>query len=463
MDKCKHYDTCGLYGSAEEGLCILHSKNPEKDEQEFAVALSKHREEKGDNFSHFIFPTDADFTGAEFSEPDFSETTFCGTVTFRTAKFSGVAKFGQTIFSGAANFGFAVFSGAAHFGRSNFYKEAKFDWVKFYAGAHFDKAEFFGKPEFWQARFCKGSSFTKSEFSKGASFRWVKFSEDANFSIATFSGTTHFEGAVFKGNVRFLETSFLGRTIFLGREELQFCGVNVDFVEVNIQPPDALVFRDADLRRSLFKGTRLRKVEFTGVQWPVIHGRFTFKRFGVYDEIVPTEAEMSEAKTKEKNDKSRSWHHIERLYRDLKKNYEDQGDHERAGHFHYGEKETRRKNPQTGPMLRLFLYVYWLISGYGERYFLPVFCAAVLLILCTLGYLALGIAPDGKAKLVLKWGNVKDWVGAFQYSLNVMLLQKPENLKPIGYAAGFVKTIQSVVGPLILAFFALALRQRLKR
>jgi len=48
------------------------------------------------------------------------------------------------------------------------------------------------------------------------------------------------------------------------------------------------------------------------------------------------------------------------------------------------------------------------------------------------------------------------------YSFRVMTFLKPEDLVPLGYAR-YVNAFESLVGPLLIGFFALALRQRLKR
>jgi hypothetical protein len=98
------------------------------------------------------------------------------------------------------------------------------------------------------------------------------------------------------------------------------------------------------------------------------------KRFQVYDEILPLAT-----------NESGRWDHIERLYRELKQNHEDRRDYERAGDFHYGEKEMRRKNPDTPFLLKCLLTLYGAVSGYGERYIRPLVWAFVLLAVCTFG------------------------------------------------------------------------------
>jgi hypothetical protein len=61
----------------------------------------------------------------------------------------------------------------------------------------------------------------------------------------------------------------------------------------------------------------------------------------------------------------------------------------------------------------------------------------------------------------LQWTKVKDWGLAVDYGLRVMTLLRPDDLVLEGYAR-HVNTLQSLLGPLFLGLFALAVRQRLK-
>ena len=425
--KCQHFQICGLYA----GLCILHSQDPDKDKQAFAHALAQHRKNKGDTFQWVVFPDKVNFNQATFSEQaDFDGATFSDQADFSAATFSDQASFRTAKFSEQADFSAATFSNQADFSAATFSKQAIF------IGATFSE---------W-------ASFSEATFSNQADFSEVTFSEWASFSGATFSRQADFRAALFAGHIDFHRSSFLARTIFLQRtQEKQsipvFRDAEVDFKDVNIDPPDALIFRDANLSKCLFQGTDLRQVELTGVSWPKIG-----KRFGVYDEIAPLETGVT----------TRSWEHIERIYRQLKQNYEDQRDYERAGDFHYGEKEMRRQNKKTPCGLKCLLTLYWLISGYGERCIRPLICAAVLLVASTFSYIALGIAPS-QAASPLTLTNWTDWLRVALYSLQTMTLLKPTDLTPIGLAAASVKVFQSLAGPIIFGLFALAMRQRLKR
>ena len=222
-----------------------------------------------------------------------------------------------------------------------------------------------------------------------------------------------------------------------------------------IDPPGALSFIEADLKKCFFLNTNLEKVSFFGIDWPEIKGRLA-----VYDEQKLDEEE----KVEKERSKERSivLVHLERLYRQLKKHYEDNRDYERAGHFHYGEKEMRRKNPETSFGLSFLLTLYLWFSGYGERLVRPLISTGVLLTTSTFAYLCLGLSP-ACGKQSLSWMNSSDWMTASLYSLQVIFLLRPDDLVLSGLWAKALHTLQSILGPLFIALLALAVRQKLKR
>jgi hypothetical protein len=326
------------------------------------------------------------------------------------------------------------------------------------------RADFFGttfseRANFSNATFSKHAGFDWATFSERADFLGATFSEYANFGGATFSGGANFSGATFNKHADFHGATFSGRTFFGGRPRSAqaghvFSGTLVDFGQVVIDPPDVITFLRADLTTCQFLDTDLRKVQLADVKWPKKR-----RRVLVYDEIASVETEDRDR---------RPWSRIERLYRELKQNYEDRRDYERAGDFHYGEKEMRRRNSETAWGLRFFLTLYWLFSGYGERYLRPLLWAGLLFVGSTIGYMWWGLCPpaggpklacDGpKLMLTSGW----DWLQGAYYSFRVMTLLKPVDWVPVG-SAHLVQTFQTLSGPLFLGLFALALRQRLKR
>jgi uncharacterized protein YjbI with pentapeptide repeats len=481
--QCKHYQICGLdvEGNPAEGLCILHSTDPAKDTDAFAEALATHRERTGDNFTDFVFPGIADFARATFSgAADFSGATFSGAADFSGATFGGDASFFEATFGEGARFAKATFGKGVNFSRATFSWDPDFISTTFGEDARFFEATFGGGASFFKATFGGDADFARAWFSKGASFFDATFSGDADFSGATFSGKTSFHGATFSGRTRFARRSV--RAPVGGPRSPRpprpaeaghiFAGTEVDFRQVVIDPPDAATFLEADLTKCQFQDTDLRKVQMVGEEWPQTYWHKISRRTVVYDECLLW---------KEKNDRSTAtrslpWSQLERLYRELKQNYEDRRDYERAGDFHYGEKEMRRQNPGTTGGLRLFLTLYWLFSGYGERYLRPLLWARLLFVGSTFGYMWWGLRPkDGGSSLVwtndgwdllgrssLVWTNGWDWLQGAYYSFRVMTFLKPDDWIPVGYAH-VINTFQTLLAPIFLGLFALALRQRLKR
>jgi uncharacterized protein YjbI with pentapeptide repeats len=517
VPQCKHYNFCGrdVEDKSAEGLYILHSTNPAKDICVFAEALTAHRKrEYGDYFIYFVFPGRVDFHEMTFTKPvnfggaifndevdfhgakflkgvHFSGVTFPKMANFRWATFTGEANFNDAIFTGDADFVRTTFSQLAHFWDALFSKKAYFAMATFTQEAYFGRAMFTEAADFQEATFGKvgnfdGATFTKranffgATFTAGAGFGGATFTEEADFSGVLFSKETNFfqtmflkrpdfseagfikeagfSGATFTQGANFIGAGFTGTPIANERQERLvearyiFAGAKVDFRQVIINSPDAVVFTGADLTKCQFQDTDLRKVQMVAVKWPQ-KGR----RVVVYDEIASAES----AGESEENGSTRPWSQIERLYRELKQNYEDRRDYERAGDFHYGEKEMRRQNPETPSGLRFFLTLYWLFSGYGERYSRPILWAGFLFVLSTIGYLWWGLHPKAGGPS-LAWINVWDWLRAAHYSFRVMTLLKPDDWVPLRYAQ-VINTIQTLLGPVFLGLFALALRQRLKR
>lgn len=480
MPKCKYHEVCGLDAlEYEEKLCILHSRIPDKDNDVFKKAFEAHRNKKQCDFSWVFFPENADFSGITFAK----EANFCHTEFFKEANF------GNTIFEETANFSSATFTNGANFSSATFTKDAnfssvefsgeesvKFNQVRFTGFANFVGAWFFTKDrvDFLKTAFTKRASFNSAMFGNAVYFYHTMFSEEVNFELSQFFGKVRFKGATFTNGGNFLgaafsrevdfsETVFQGRTLFAPKQEenktlRMFSASAIDFRRVIVEPLDVLTIRDADLKKCFLEGTDLRKVEITNADWPEIiwpkkmpkgFGWLRTKRIGVYDEASLPKGE------------TRSLPHIERVYRELKQNYEDRRDFDRAGDFHYGEKQMRRKNPEIPLGRRFLLWLYWFVSGYGERCLRPVVWATVLLFTSALGYYRWGLQPKGSSSRLICSG-FRDSAEYLFYSFRVMTFLKPEDLVPLGYAR-YVNAFESLVGPLLIGFFALALRQRLKR
>ncbi len=336
--------------------------------------------------------------------------------------------------TGTGDFRHIHFCGTADFARCTF-EAANFHGATFEKWADFLGATFKESVSFTRATFNE-VSFIDATFNKEANFRGATFNKRANFSHCTFRGSALFEGS----NQRALVV-----------------GAEIDLRSVTLDPLDAVAFRNADLRRCRFLNTDVREIEFTSVEWcrkppmwwPLCRKPPTWLGDGklptwlggkgtvcVYDELCYEDPE-------------KPWGRLERLYRELKQNYEDRRDYGRAGDFHFREKQIRKCNPNTSPGHKLLLWLYWGVSGYGERIWPAVAWLVAIVFGCAALYLAAGIAPAGYGSALL-------------YSAQTSFL-----IRPGGYVlteiAQWVRLVQIVVSPILLGLIALAIRQRLKR
>jgi uncharacterized protein YjbI with pentapeptide repeats len=327
----------------------------------------------GATFTEEVNFLDATFTGKfGFNTANFCEAKFtreCGgwsdNPQFAHAKFRAGAEFREVTFCQSPNFDFATFHGGVDFSKAAFTNGGSFRWATFIEGDEIgvgplEKGAAFREATFARATFARatfsmmadfggatldatfaGATFTKAADFGGVTFNWIDFSQ------ATFTEGADFSGATFPWGAKFGGATFSRRTIFAPRQEGDEAGYifagAVDFRHVVINPPDAVTFLEADLTRCQFLGTDLRKVQLVGVTWPR-KGRRTV----ICDDINTVKLGRSE------DGSARPWSQVERLYRELKQNYEDRRDYERAGDFHYGEKEMRRQNPETARGLRFF-------------------------------------------------------------------------------------------------------------
>lgn len=456
-----------------------------KDKARFEGAIFKGKA----HFEGAIFKDNAAFAGAVFEdEALFVESVFEGKVNFTGAVFEDETFFVEAVFENEATFVGAVFKGQTLFVRAVskeefgfeqavFKDEAGFVGAIFKGKANFDGANFEDRTVFDGANFEARVGFWGSVFKDKATFEEAVFEDKATFEKATFKDRVYFGRTIFKGWISFDRATFEGRVVFAGLSESVsiFADGEVEFTNVEYAQNDPPQFRYADLSRCLFLRTDLRKIDFTGVQWckKISDGEW-FSRVGVYDEIAELEEQIffqsphwrayqiwfghnrSNEGTERSEDIGRGvWPEIERLYRQLKKNYEDRGDFPRAGDFHIGEKEARRQNPDTSESMRLLLATYRALSKYGERVLPALFWLMLVVAGCAFGYSLLGATPEGSQEAL-------SGVRALVYSAEATFYPiRPLDLEDT--AARALSLFQKVVSPLLIALLVLALRQRVKR
>lgn len=398
-----------------DGLCLLHSKEEDKDQDGgFTNAVKNKLAAEDYDFRHVFFPGHTDFSGQKFT------------------------------------------------------KDADFYW------ATFQKADF------------SGTIFQKSNFS-GARFQVARFIR-ANFQRADFSGASFQEAFFFEGT--FQEASFFAtcfqKAFFTGAKingpiTLSFIRSG-ELTEVNHPWPAHLLFlqfgekgwlrlQHLSLAKVQFTRTDLRRVEFDQVTW----GR-KWWRDVVYDEILLHQRRWAYItyvlnygwlwgkripceKIRPKKPTYADFGPVERLYRQLKSNYNKEEDYKRVGDFHYGEMEMHRRGSPWRQWLPFsWLNLYRVLSGYGERP-LRAFIWLVLLIPAWAVLVQwLGIDPSGPQAPTTYWQTLL-------FIFEKATLQRPPwaDIPSINCVGKFLASLSVLLLPGQAALFILALRNRLGR
>lgn len=383
-----------------------------------------------------IFIGSFSFKEATFSEEvDLDFATFCSEVAF----------FDGTKFINNSSFKRSIFGGMAYFLRAKFYGETSF-W-----GADFDENAQFG-----MSTFGSNVSFERTTFGKEAIFISTTFSKEAYFFSTTFARATHFTGSNFKGPVIFQGLGELRLPVIRNGMELRLEVVDenfvfegeVDFRRVTLDDPDKVRFQHVDLSKVRFLETRLDRVRLIDVKWAERE-----ERKAIYDEEFAEEE---------------GYELVAQLYRQLKKNYEEERDYPGAGDFHYGEmemmlkqqhqeweKETKKSQKCKNWFTWFLTSSYKFLSGYGEK--------AERAIVITLAILLAGVPFYFFDKLTAAtlegiWSAFWD---ALISSMGYMTFRLTK--VPTSWWAKPVLAVQAVLGPIQLALLALALRRKFRR
>jgi uncharacterized protein YjbI with pentapeptide repeats len=307
----------------------LHSERLDKSAEAFAKGLAIHEATHGYDFRNVVFPSQFDRVHFDFATP----------VRFEDAVFLSDANFLSAIFEADVSFKGATFCRDARFGGAVFCKNVSFKYAKFlpreesaFTQANFSEVLFHGTADFTNGTF-DAANFDDARFDGVVQFRGAQFGAAASFCDAQFSTGVDFAWATFGGRADFRSCRFDDLSVFSGAATKPiFAGVDVNLSSLRVRP-DVLIFREADFTQCHLLDTDVRGVELTAILWPKLRTRFC-----VFDEIAPPGSGYYEAASAERT---------ERLYRELKQNYEDHHDYERAGDFHYGEKHMRRRSADT--------------------------------------------------------------------------------------------------------------------
>jgi len=490
-------------------------------------------------FSGARFEGLARFENVTFEEAFFKHAVFA-TVLFDSTRFRNNTDFNAAIFNGYAVFQEVQFERSASFIEVDFKDNVRFSKVRFACAetpegaasfcrtvfrknSQFVRVIFFGLSDFSHVTFEQAARFQAVSFRRRVTFSWAQFDAEAYFVRTSFYELGNFAGSIFNKAVDFSRTAwrsfanfshtvFYGDVLFIGeRDELIFAGCKITF-RPTLHVSSRVLFQYADLRQCRFHDTDCRYVEFRHSTWPRRGDHLI-----AFDEIAEPLVERARAE-------------LEHLYRTIKQSYERQGDYERAGDFHFGEKRMLQSNPDTVWPSKIVLSLYGTLSGYGEQYLKPLawFCFLVFggtfFYLCPIcSGLTLGpdgpevalivrvpmperdtisgrlptsvppaldapgssisssgtpgersavdgsltqsntVAPPGPTKRFQTSLSADNFVKALRLSIAASLLLTTDEFVLDRELGRYFKILQSILGPLLLGLFALAVRQRVRR
>ncbi|MBN1574822.1 MAG: pentapeptide repeat-containing protein [Deltaproteobacteria bacterium] len=371
-------------------------------------------------------------------------------------------------------------------GFEKLYKSGKHDFRGFIFPVRFDFNKL--KEETGDLEF-KEAGFVRAIFSEKADFSGATFSGGANFWGATFSGGAYFVGATFSGEAYFVVATFLGEAYFVGATFLEKSkvifqgktfedGATAHFINLKIEKDADLTFDGINLNRARFIGTDLENINFKEISWQK-SGRLV-KRNMLYDEtfqLGPFESLSIKLKKLLKKEgeffrEKGNHYEVKRLYNLLRINYEKTGRYHEAGDFFVGAMEMRMKGTREGILTKFILFLYKLISLYGERPIRAFLLLFILPFFFSSFYLLSGLNSSGKEvnyDLVFSLRNFgstfwNDFLQALKYSLSVMTLRRFETNGIIPTdSTFFISIFELIFGATLLSLFVLAMNRKFRR
>lgn len=458
------------------------------------------------SFYRATFNGKANFKNTQFVKgANFNAAKFMAHVSFGGAGFGHFARFDQSIFHARADFDLAYFRTKADFQNALFGEDVNFRSATFFEGAyfghHFGAATFTGTAKFDLVSFIKEAEFMRVEFSKPVSFDSAVFTKRANFDSAIFSADVSFKNPQFGDALNLSHATFAQYVRFSGDRTNKVFGNNssLDLQFARIENAEHVSFHNLTLRPYWFVNLDPQEFDFTNINWD-LSGVKEFLE-SLKKENVPSPQNL-----------------LAPAYRQLAINAEEHHLYEEASKFRYmamdvWRLELLRKSPfwrlqrsilgrakitlarlsrsfrrdwgvqartfkRARRFLRVYLrslhllhWLYWLVSGYGERITWAVIWLAVIWLFAALLYTQVGFArwEPKRTNEAEAMTQKRDEVGeelplsrALTYSLGVMTLQKPEP-RPATTAAQSFVILETILGPLQAALLALAIRRKFMR
>ena len=455
------------------------------------------------------FRHDGHFWQAHFGDiAIFEETTHVGDADFSDTIFNSAGRFNGTAFRGTTNFYGASFDAEAEFRQCVFGRDAIFDNSKIDRHAKFEQCGFDGtlsfknsviglQAQFGQCRFDRDVSFTGSTIKSDAIFFRSYFAGDAGFdgvitdclnlSLSTFSGRSHelsvaptSDGQPYaekivlwmlRARIESDTVVVLGENCHLDASRLV---VRAPLTVVAMRPdcPGSLIsVLDADITAPFRVG---RHIDLSGTTFGdhdlttmTLASTDTLPRTSVVRALLGRKAvppwvfRLPQGRRILKADlcaegSSPDLHTLERNYRDLRRQLEASGNTHGANDFYFGEMEARRRRlPRASPR-RWLLWLYRVSSGYGTMAWPTIVWWQIIVVVATFLLLLNGI--DITEDRSYSWSEV--WRFALEGSLSLF---RPTTAPLLSLPETIIMVILRILGPVLLALAAIAVRNQTKR
>ncbi len=338
--------------------------------------------------------------------------------------------------------------------------------VWFPEGRWFRRFDFTHMPDFYRATFSGKADFLGTKFPMSARFRHVTFVEKAdfsgaefgpdevNFTHARFNGPADFKRANFEGQANFRYATFKSDLRFSreqeekeqkGRGKISSLSLRYAIIE----KPERVSFHSLDLFPHWFIDVDPRMFELTNNSWPN-HAGGRLKKNDLLDYL---DTEVSHLP----KDVAYPYNSLAIASRRLSINAEENSRYDEASILRYLSMEALRqgtKHKEPGP--KTLHYLYYLLSGYGERIGRAFLVLLLIWLVFAILYLVTGHIKTGDSI------SIGQAIGrTLNFSLQVLTLQKPE--VPKGLFTPLFVTLEMLIGPLQIALVALAIRRQFMR
>ena len=324
-----------------------------------------------------LFHEAASWEQVEFCQRvSFANAQFLGNTSFKEAKFLETSRFEDALFQQTSFFVGALFQGKANFKKAQFPLQAYFRKAIFAQGATFENATFF------RARF-------EDMHAKGKMvFKVVTFSGRAYFHRAQFEDELNFRGCEIKDHFYLRDLHCHKHASFSGTEAFAIFSIESGRFDAQADFSKCIFHHDVYLRESIFSGN----VDFAESIFAMrldcsqVQFRDAVKLYSANPNTLLVERRQLHKKLAAEREKN--YEQARQVYAMLRRNFEQQGNHEDADWAYYNFRKAERKAQKaSGLATTIYKFCNWLFfdlgSGYGTKPFNVALLAAMVILAFT--------------------------------------------------------------------------------